>query len=718
MRCATCATPMAAGPAATPSVPADVWAAPPCATVDIRPAWEARVIRHHGGCTVSSYTTDSMITHRWIAGWRIWAIAATLLAIGGLTALTDRADARTTVSAAFAQTGPRTLRVDTMITAVPRRAWVVVETRRILPGTRGAPRRVERRLARSGRSSLVVPLPSGARAVTARVRVETRNTRVRTVRQRGVVRRVPRRVVRRVAAGRWTTMQVTRAARVAPTAAVRPAEVSDVVPPTAADAGSVRLSGGSARVAAGQVIALGITPATPDGLFVRVDEVARDGSGATATVVPARITDVVPSGVLDINIPISDVAYLDSSEATTEALVCSGDRSASATARAELSAGLTLSARWSGGNLFRGRLPQLTADLTGRVQARLDGAISLDGEAECTLRPHTLYPKPIRLAAFTAVVGGIPIPVVIDGQVTLTGSAEASGSLSTAVRARAVAEVGATYRGGRLTPRRSFDRSFRFDAPAVNGSGSAQVALSPTIGVRLAGAAGPEFDLTGGLKLTGDLNPAPGEPWWKLTAPVSLGARFAFALWGLEVETDRFELWREEVAVAQADPATGPPGSSIVDRGIAPEPLPEGVRTRLTWDSNTDVDLHTWNQDGDHAWYSDLDGIPGGNLDRDVIPGYGPETFFETDPSLGNQFTFGVCQFSGHHATVTVDVRDPGGVTRRFVVSLRGRKAAALLTTSPAGIEPYVDPGAAWCNRDGGDPTALGQVTTGSFEGL
>jgi hypothetical protein len=97
-----------------------------------------------------------------------------------------------------------------------------------------------------------------------------------------------------------------------------------------------------------------------------------------------------------------------------------------------------------------------------------------------------------------------------------------------------------------------------------------------------------------------------------------------------------------------------------------------------------------------------------------VIPGYGPETFYETDPDLGNEFTFDVCQYSGENANVTVDVRDPDGNTRRFTVTRRGRKAAALLTTSPTGITPYIDTDANWCSS-GSDPTQLGQVTTGTF---
>lgn len=617
------------------------------------------------------------------------------------------ASAKTSVSATYGQVGPRTVSVYTMVVGAPKGAYAIVETKRFSRKRTGRARSTTKRLRRSGRMTLKVSAPRGAKKVTTRVRVVVRKKR-----------RGHRTRIRTVGTGTWKTLTLTRTGKTAAVAPVKATGIAALVAPAGAAPGSAQLTGSSAKVKVGQVIALGITAKTPDGLLAQITQVTPGPGGATVVLVPARISDVVPSGEMDIDIPVQAVAAgraTGKSDKAPRALTCSGSKTATASALAEISAGVTLSAKWTGGSLFPPKTPHLKADVTGKVQARLEGDIVLAGQASCTLAPQTLFPTPVRLAMFTVQVGPVPVPVIIDGQVTLTGSAEASGSLKTSVKAHAAADAGVTYEKGKLTPHKSFTRSFTFEPPAVNGTGSAQVSLAPTIGVRLAGAAGPEIDLTGGLKLAGNLRPDPGKPWWTLTAPVSLGAKFKFAFWGIEAESPRYQLWGEEPVIAQADPATGPPGSSIRDEGIAPEPLPQGVRTRLTWDSDTDVDLHTWNQYGYHAYFRDLDAIDGGYLDRDIIPGYGPETFYETDPDEGNQFTFGVCQFNGHNANVTVDVRDPDGTTRRFTVILRGRKAAALLTTSPTGIAPYIDTDADWCSS-GSDPTALGQTTTGTFD--
>jgi hypothetical protein len=319
----------------------------------------------------------------------------------------------------------------------------------------------------------------------------------------------------------------------------------------------------------------------------------------------------------------------------------------------------------------------------------------------------------VKLSTFATSIGPVPVVGVVDGQVYLSGAATASGKIEASVKASSGATAGVEYDGERFKPFGKLDKSFTTQPPTVTASGSVQAALAPAVDVRFYGVGGPELDFSAGLKLAADIHPAPGEPWWRVTAPLDLGVKFRLNAWRLNLESDRFSVWNEEPELLRASTPAG--GSGIQDLGPSPEPLPDGVRTRLVWDSQSDVDLHTWDTDGNHTYFADLEATPSGFLDQDVIPGYGPETFQETDP--GHTFTFGVCQYNGTQANVTVDVRDLDGRTRRFLVTLRGRKAASLLTISPVGADGWL-PESGWCTEDGTDPGALGETTTGSFDAV
>jgi uncharacterized protein YfaP (DUF2135 family) len=65
----------------------------------------------------------------------------------------------------------------------------------------------------------------------------------------------------------------------------------------------------------------------------------------------------------------------------------------------------------------------------------------------------------------------------------------------------------------------------------------------------------------------------------------------------------------------------------MLSRGGPAEEINRDLNIRLSWGTEgTDIDLHVF-QDGNHAYYSNLTGIPGGTIDRDDTDGRGPEIF-------------------------------------------------------------------------------------------
>lgn len=75
---------------------------------------------------------------------------------------------------------------------------------------------------------------------------------------------------------------------------------------------------------------------------------------------------------------------------------------------------------------------------------------------------------------------------------------------------------------------------------------------------------------------------------------------------------------------------------------------PRDITVTLTWETDgNDVDLHVYDPQGNHAWYSSLGGIPGGNLDLDDTNGFGPETFTMEQATPGT-YTVKVRYYSTH----------------------------------------------------------------------
>jgi uncharacterized protein YfaP (DUF2135 family) len=119
----------------------------------------------------------------------------------------------------------------------------------------------------------------------------------------------------------------------------------------------------------------------------------------------------------------------------------------------------------------------------------------------------------------------------------------------------------------------------------------------------------------------------------------------------------------------------------------------------VSWDTDgTDVDLHVWDEEGNHAWYGDQHGIPGALLSTDDTDGYGPE-FFDEAPDQARTFTFGLCYFNDHgfgSTNVAVRLTDPDGTRRESLHTLWYSGDSVLLGSSPAGAA-FVPPDD-WCS--------------------
>ncbi len=371
----------------------------------------------------------------------------------------------------------------------------------------------------------------------------------------------PGRRRRALATSAWRTLRVTGARATAPVAHVKASQVQSA--PIPGQPGVVVLTGEQA-VRSGEVLALGIGPATPNGLLARIVAVTQTPAGTAAVTVPATLPEVIASGELDLRITSVDLhgPRVAPRLPVGHSVDCDGGATLTANGSAALSADIDLYAGW--------RFPfKLNARFGGNINARADVSASVSGQASCTLPASALLPTPIRLGAFELAIGPIPIVVVTQGSLYLAANANAQAAISTSATASLTATAGINYDHGfsafgGLTP------NLTWKPPTLTASGTAQAALTPTVDVLIDGIAGPRIELGTGLKLAADIT---ATPWWNLTAPLALAAQLRLDIFKLQLASDRLTVFSAEPKLADSTTPKPAAEPAPTDAGLpAPKP--------------------------------------------------------------------------------------------------------------------------------------------------
>lgn len=612
------------------------------------------------------------------------AVALALLVLGTVSAAD--ADARTTGRVAVLY-GVKDHKVTASgkIRGVPaRRARVVLERRK---GKRK--RIVARGRLRHRQVNLRWRYPGSAKRLQLRVRVVRKQ--------------------RTLARGRFKRLNVANIQPGSPTQRIAPSSI--VSAPAPGGDGDLVLNGTPA-IEAGTVLTSDVSRATPFGMLARATGVRPGDGQTTVTTTPATLPEVIPVGALDIQLPSSALARAGGTGArlaqagsrTKKTVECTNGQRLILNGETKLTAGVSLGAGWKFNGFFR--LPSVRARFEGNagVQAELEAI--LGNGATCELEATPLLAKPVRFATLRFFVSGIPVIVTPEGQIFLQARAQVAAGVKAKIEGSVTGRAGVEYDGGDVRPISSLEPKFAFERPTVTAGGTLEASLAPTLDILFYGDTGPSIDFRAGLELAADEF---ADPWWELKAPISAGALLRLSRF-LDISTPRVEVFSRELTLARAK---GPFGGT---KTPPPAALAPGTRAVITWDTKADVDLHTWDIGGAHAWFEDPRGIQGSVFTDDINPPFGPESFREeVSPDRG--YTFGICQFEGEAANVKVRVFDPGGRERAFDITLRGKRAAALVTGSPDTGAAYVPP-QGWCNSSrirGEDPKTIGQTTDGYF---
>lgn len=389
---------------------------------------------------------------------------------------------------------------------------------------------------------------TGTFALTWIVRLRPGRIRVRVVAYEGsrvVAASLPRRLVVKARGG--AAVVVSPKTVVVSSTTVRSA-------PEPGTVGVLSYAGGN-TVQAGQIVAIGVGPATPDGFLGQVTSVKSTGGETVVSTKPATLLQAIKTGSFDekFGSPTSALSHAAKRaliRAASSSLSCSGSASAKLTAPTP-SLGISLEPRahWS---FFRLKSASLSA------RAHADGSLTatLTGQGSCSLSPTTIA----KFAGPTAAFSIGPVPVVITSEITVDveADAQAGASLTTGIRVGFDAQAGIGWtRNNGFYPIDSFTQKFTYTPPTLTANASAEAQLIPKVNVLFYGVGGPEIALKSGLGLNADTTK---NPWWTLSAPVDLSAKLDVPELGLSSPT--LDVYKHTFTLATS--SGGFPGGATV----------------------------------------------------------------------------------------------------------------------------------------------------------
>jgi hypothetical protein len=291
---------------------------------------------------------------------------------------------------------------------------------------------------------------------------------------------------------------------------------------------------GARGLAPGGYVVVGMTKATPKGFLGHIVSITPHGPSAVEVHAgPAGITDVVPEGEFQINIPAKQKAAASSFRASSRrkdgraasadeflnGVKCSDGASLNLSGQASASIGVTIDVihhLWSFPPKVGVRL-EADADQSASVTASLSGA------ASCTLDDTQIGPD-ISLGDYLIDVPFTPLTFIASPVLafSINGEASASAAASTQAGESAHADAGIQWTNGHVSPFASFTHQFSYQAPTFTGKATLRGAVKAqvTIGINET-ELGPDFALQNGLTLTADPN---ANPCWKLTDELSATA--------------------------------------------------------------------------------------------------------------------------------------------------------------------------------------------------
>jgi hypothetical protein len=312
----------------------------------------------------------------------------------------------------------------------------------------------------------------------------------------------------------------------------------------------------------GDVLVLGVTPATPEGLLGRVERKAPQGAAVKVVTTPATLLDAIERADVDEEIPIAigdhagglarRVARASGVIPISRNLKCSGGGSATVSGSFSITPTIHFTAKWA---FLHVSSAALSADLTETADLRA----SARAAAGCSLGETPLLPKPLVLTS-TFAIGPVPVVLVTQVQVVLSASGRVTAAVATRVSQTITASAGIRYAGGLFSPIATLRNGWTYEPPSPTSAATASASVGPRFTFLLYGVAGPSIAVDAGLDLNADLAKT---PWWTLSARIHGAGALRVPALGLSSPSLTIFDWRKIIAQATTPPPSQPPPAKI-----------------------------------------------------------------------------------------------------------------------------------------------------------
>jgi hypothetical protein len=425
------------------------------------------------------------------------------------------------------------------------------------------------------------------------------------------------------------------------TAIAAPSTVAGLSGSPGSGAATLALTSLPARLTTGDIIAVGVTAATPDGFLGQVTSISQNGAAFSVATVPATLYQALPRGVIDP----SWTEPSQSADVAESNLSCGASASLSLTGSVSLTPSYEFSVQWDN-NTVTAASVHGSETLTQQLQE------AVQGQASCTLDHQPLLAEPVVFDPIEVQVGPVPVVLVPELQFYLDADASTSASLTIGGTFQATATAGLDYANGQLTPTSQFTTAFTPQPPTPDLQADVSASVGPTLAVLLYGLGGPQVNFDGSLAM----HVAPlASPAWTLTGGLNAGA-------GLTIPILSFDKSNPSIISYPKLLASSPPV-------ITAASLPSG-----TVGTSYDQALQAGQGTPPYTWSVASGTMPPG-LSLDASTGAITGT-----PTLPGSYTFTVQVLDGSTAQLS-----PSGQSATAQESIAVRSATASWSVAPAG---------------------------------